>query len=180
MINMIKIAKMIRLSRLINDHKQRRPWNPPCGALGILGRSQAWHFETSLENLLQSKKTKIKDFNRRVQLEEIKIESFLFASRLVTIPKSNYKKTWKGYPSLMCWSNESQESFWKTKKAGCGATLHTFVLTEWTLGRILSMYFPLLREYYGKKYEKGDGDDSAKDQPGLDTVQQSASLRLPA
>ena len=115
-INMIKITKMIRLSRLINDHKQRRPWNPPCWALGILGRSQAWHFETSLENLLQSKKTKIKDFNRRVQLEEIKIESFLFASRLVTIPKSNYKKTWKGYPSLMCWSNESQESFWKIKR----------------------------------------------------------------
>ena len=62
----------------------------------------------------------------------------------------------------MCWSNESQESFWKTKKAGCGATLHTFVLTEWTLGRILSMYFPLLREYYGKKYEKGDGNTVPK------------------
>ena len=38
----------------------------------------------------------------------------------------------------------------------------------------------LLREYDGKKYQDGDGDDCSKNQPRFDAVQKCASLCLPA
>ena len=57
------------------------------------------------------------------------------------------------------------KSAWKA----CDATMHC-----------IHLFISLLREYDGKKYQDGDGDDCSENESRFDVVQKCASLRLPA
>ena len=68
---------------------------------------------------------------------------------------------------------ESRESFlWISDKSAwkaCDATMHC-----------IHLFISLLREYDGKKYQDGNGDDCSENESRFDTVKKCASLRLPA